>query len=169
MWASPVVFIWGLIATLQATASSWSGLAACRFFIGIVEAGFALGVALYLTYFYPRDNLGLREGIFASAAPAASAYGGALAYGISQIRGSVAPWRILFIIEGAPTCLIAILVWFVLPDSVDSCWFLNDQEKKIARSFVARNQISDYDDGNGKVGLRFTQLLQAFKDPKSKF
>ncbi|KAG8532642.1 uncharacterized protein KY384_002519 [Bacidia gigantensis] len=40
IWASFVVFGWGLIATAQSGVHSWSGLMACRFFLGISEAGF---------------------------------------------------------------------------------------------------------------------------------
>jgi MFS family permease len=68
------------------------------------------GVPLYLSFFYPRERLGLRTGIFLSGSALANAYGSALAYGISEARGSIATWRILFLIEGMPpTSLLEIL------------------------------------------------------------
>lgn len=164
-WAAFVVFFWGFVATIQATAFNWSGLAACRWFLGIAEAMFGPGVPFYLTYFYSRERVGFRHGVFISGAAAANAYGGALAYGISQIRGSVAPWKILFIIEGVPTCLLAIIAWYFIPDSIDDCKFLSQDEKRKVKSCVARGQVSD--EGDHKTGLRFKQLLEAFKDPKS--
>lgn len=126
---------------------------------------FGPGVPLYLSYFYPRERVGLRHGIFISGAAMANAYGGALAYGLSHIEGSVAPWKILFIIEGIPTCLIAIVAWYFLPDSIEKAKFLTEREKAVALRFVARNQTID--SGEQKSGLRFGELLQAFKDPKS--
>ena len=93
----------------------------------------------------------------------ANAYGSALAYGISQIRGSVAPWRVLFVIEGVPTCLIAIVVWFFLPDSIDGARFLNAHEKQVASHFLARNQTVDV---HKKAGIKFKELFQAFKEPQ---
>ena len=95
----------------------------------------------------------------------ANAYGSALAYGIAQIRGSVAPWRILFVIEGVPTCLIAIIVWFFLPDSIDGARFLNAREKAVADHCVARNQKLDV---HKKAGVKFRELFEAFKEPQSK-
>ena len=95
----------------------------------------------------------------------ANAYGGALAYGLSQIRGSVAPWKILFVIEGVPTCLIAVVVWFFLPDSIDAARFLNAREKAVADHFVARNQTLDV---HKKAGIKFKELFQAYKEPQSK-
>jgi hypothetical protein len=94
----------------------------------------------------------------------ANAYGGALAYGISQIKGSLAPWKILFIIEGIPTCCLAIFVWFFLPDSLSHAKFLTQREKQIAAAAVARNQLADPD---RKTGFRIKEVLLAFKDPKS--
>lgn len=158
------VLFWGFVATIQAAAFNWGGLMACRFFLGVSEAMFGPGVPLYLTYFYPREMVGFRHGVFISGAAMANAYGGALAYGISQIRGSLAPWRILFLIEGLPTICIAVVAWFFLPDSISTARFLSDREKQVALHFVARNQRLDV--GNER-GVRFKEMLEAFKDPKS--
>lgn len=68
VWCASVVVFWGFVASVQASAFSWSGLMACRFFLGIAEAAFGPGVPLYLTFFYPREKVGLRQGIFISGA-----------------------------------------------------------------------------------------------------
>ena len=73
-------------------------------------------------------------------------------------------FRILFLIEGLPTCLFAGVAWFFLPDSIAQAKFLNEREKEVAFHFVARNQRLDVD---GNQGLRFKEMLEAFKDPKS--
>lgn len=140
----------------------------CRFFLGIAEAMFGPGVPLYLSFFYPRERVGFRHGIFISGAAAANAYGSALAYGISQINGKLAPWQILFLIEGLPTCLLAIVVWFYLPDSIEKARFLSPREKDIALTFVSRNQKHDVVDDTQPTGVRFRELFSALKDPKSK-
>jgi len=137
---------------------------ACRWFLGVAEAMFGPGVILYLSYFYSREKVGFRHGLFVSGAALANAYGGALAYAISHIHSSkVAPWQILFIIEGIPTCLLAILVWVYLPDSVMTCKFLSEKERAIATTMVARNQQVDSPD----EGAHGQQVLQAFTDYRS--
>ena len=93
----------------------------------------------------------------------ANAYGGALAYALSHIHGSIAPWQILFIIEGLPTVCISVVAWFVLPDSLAQCNFLSDRERQIAAAAVARNQQADPD---RKSGFHLKELLAAFKEPK---
>lgn len=62
-----------------------------------------------------------------------------------------------------PTCLIAILAWYYIPDSINNARFLNDREKAVATRFVARNQ--KLDEGNERK-LRLKETLEAFKDPK---
>jgi MFS family permease len=100
---------------------------------------------------------------FISGAAMANAYGGALAYGLSQINGSIAPWKILFIIEGIPTCFLAGIAFFFLPDSLAVAPFLTDREKQIAAAAVARNQEADPD---RKGGFHIKEVLMAFKEPK---
>lgn len=135
----------------------------CRFFLGVAEACYGPGVPLYLTFFYPREKVGFRHGVFIAAAAMANAYGGALAYGIAQIN-TFAPWRALFLIEGLPTCAFAVLAWFVLPDSIAQARFLNEREKSVALHMTARNQRIDVDRNQG---LRVKEMFEAFKDPKS--
>lgn len=81
----------------------------CRFLLAIPESMYGPAVPLYLSYFYPRERLGLRVGIFLSGSALANVYGGALAYGISQARGAIAPWRILFLVEGNYN--ISLIIW----------------------------------------------------------
>lgn len=130
----------------------------------MTEAAFGPGVPLYLTFFYPREKVGFRHGIFIAAAALANAYGGALAYGISQINGSLAPWQILFLIEGLPTCVFSLVPFFFLPDSISQTKFLNEREKQIAYHFVARNQRLDVDKNQG---IRLKEMFAGIKDPKS--
>jgi hypothetical protein len=52
--------------------------------------------------------------MFISDAALANAYSGTLAYSIAQAKVSMGPWRILFIVDGVQTCLIAVLVWYAI-------------------------------------------------------
>lgn len=135
----------------------------CRVFLGIVEAGYGPGVPLYLSFFYPREKLGLRTGIFLSGSAAANAYGGALAYGIAQAKGSIGPWRILFIVEGLPTVILAFVAWFWLPDIPQKAKFLSDREREIAIDLSLRQP----GDRTGKKGLQWKQVLGGLLDYRS--
>ena len=123
------------------------------------------GVPLYLSYFYPREKLGLRTGIFLSGSALANVYGGVLAYGISQAKGSIGPWRILFIVEGVPTGCLAIVAWYFIPDSPASARFLNAREKEVAIELSLR-QPGDRSEEH--KGLQWKQVFGALLDYRSK-
>ena len=72
--------------------------------------------------------------------------------------------RILFLIEGLPTIVFALVPFFFLPDSIAQATFLNDREKEVAYHFVARNQRLDVDKNQG---IRVKELFEGLKDPKS--
>lgn len=161
-WVTFVVCYWGLASTLQAAAFNWQGLMACRFFLGWAETMFGPGIPLYFSFFYPRERIGKRFGIFLAGSALANAYGGALAFGLGHVHSAISNWRFLFIIEGVPTVLLALLAWFYLPDSPSTARFLNPREREIAQAF-ASSQPGDYK----HEGLQLSQLGDAFKDYRS--
>ncbi|KAF3936056.1 hypothetical protein ABW20_dc0102876 [Dactylellina cionopaga] len=101
--------------------------------LGIAEAAFGPGVPLYLSFFYKREELAFRTGLFISAAPLSTAYAGSLAYLLTSLSTGLAPWRALFIIEGWPSLIAAVVAWWYIPDGPGDAWFLeNEEERQIA-------------------------------------
>ncbi|KAI1498977.1 major facilitator superfamily transporter [Biscogniauxia marginata] len=165
IWAFSCVIIWGLASTLQAAAFNWSGLMACRFFLAMAEAGFAPGVPYLLSFFYKRHELGLRCGIYLSAAPLATTFAGALAYGITSGHSAMPSWRLLFLVEGIPSILMAFVAFRYMPDSADTARFLNAEEKEIARIRAIQQTGSE---GTSRVGhVNFKEILMSLRDPKT--
>lgn len=109
-----------------------------RFLLGAVEAAFGPGIPYLLSFFYLRTELGLRCGIFLSAAPLASTFAGALAYAITSGSSKLANWRLLFLVEGLPTVCMAAVAYFFLPDAPDKARFLTEEEKVVARAREVR-------------------------------
>lgn len=135
--AAWVVFSWGVVATCQAAAQSWAGEMVLRFLLGASEAGI-IGMVYILSFFYLRHELGFRCGLFVSAAPLATCFAGALAYGITSGQPGIAPWRLLFLVEGLPSVLMAPVVFFFLPDSPEKARFLTTDEKRVALGRVIK-------------------------------
>ena len=65
IYVSTLVLSWGVIASLQALATSYPMLVCLRAALGIGEAGFT-GVPFYLSFFYKRNELAFRTAIFIS-------------------------------------------------------------------------------------------------------
>jgi hypothetical protein len=155
----------GVAATLQAAAFNWQGMMVCRVFMAAAEAGYGPGMPYLLSFFYMRGELGLRCGIFLSAAPFATCFAGALAYGITSGHSALTNWKLLFLIEGLPSVLLAFVAWFFLPDSPEKAKFLNAEEKEVARARAIR-QVGQ--DGAARVGgISFKEVGAALLDVKN--
>lgn len=101
--------------------------------------------------------------MFASAAPLASTFAGALAYGITSGHSSLSNWRLLFLVEGLPTILLAPIAFFFIADSPDNARFLNVEKKAIAKSRTVRQTGTSERIG----GVNLKQLAQTSYDAKA--
>ena len=155
----------GLAATLQAAAFNWSGMMACRFFMAVAEAGYGPGLPYLLSFFYMRHEIGLRCGLFLSAAPFATCFAGALAYGITSGHSALTNWKLLFLVEGLPSILMAFVAWFFLPDSPEKAKFLDAEEKEVARARAIRQVCQEGGDRVG--GISFKEVGLALIDIKN--
>ncbi|KAF2134530.1 pantothenate transporter liz1 [Dothidotthia symphoricarpi CBS 119687] len=162
IWAAVCVFSWGLVSTVQSGAHSWSAMMALRFFMGMTEIAFGPGVPYLLSFFYLRHELGLRAGMFLSAAPLANCFAGALAYGITSESPALAKWRVLFLVEGLPTIVMAAVAFFFLPDSPEKARFLTEEEKAVARARGVQQAGATTRIG----GINWKEMLEGLTDPK---
>lgn len=127
---------------------------ALRFLLGVFEAGYGAGITYFLSFFYLRHEVGLRQGIFASAAPLATCFAGALAYGITSGPAAIASWRVLFLVEGLPTVAMAPVVWFCMPDGPHKARFLNEDEKRVALARTVRQVGPESTERLGGISIR---------------
>jgi MFS family permease len=165
IYVTAIVLSWGIIASLQSVATSFAGLLVLRILLGIGEAGFT-GIPFYLSFFFKREELALRTGFFISAAPLATSFASTLAYFIIMLGKylPIASWRLLFLIEGFPSVLIAVYCWHIIPDSPDTATYLTKREKKVARLRLRKEK--DPNAPPEKRGLNLKQVLSALSDPK---
>lgn len=92
------------------------------------------GLVFYLTFWYRPEERSLRIAIFLANASLAGAFGGSIAYGVGHMNGlaGLVGWRWLFILEGIPSCLFAVVIWMILPDWPESAKWLSAEEKSLA-------------------------------------
>jgi MFS family permease len=131
-WLAFLMFSWGAITMGLGGVHSFPATAGVRFLLGAAEAGLFPGLVYYLTFWYRNDERSVRVAFILASATLAGAFGGAIAYAIGHMNGAqgLAAWRWLFLIEGAPSCASAVLVWFFLPDYPEE--FLKGREREIA-------------------------------------
>jgi MFS family permease len=145
---------WGLVMTLMGIVRSYEGLLISRLFLGVTEAGLFPGVAYYLTMWYCRHEIQLRQAMFFSAASVAGAFSGLLAFGIAKMHGvgGLEGWRWIFILEGIVTVLVAVMAFFVLHDFPETASFLTEEE----RAFVVHRLKYQ-----GQMNANSTQVAQS--------
>ncbi|KAL2114004.1 hypothetical protein VUR80DRAFT_1300 [Thermomyces stellatus] len=132
-YISGCMVAWGLVSGLAGAVQNFSGLAACRFFLGVTEAPFFAGCAFLFSGWYTRKELGLRLAIFYSAAMLSGAFGGLFAAGIAAAfrNHTIESWRWLFIIEGSATVFFAIITGFTIPDWPVTTKWLTTEERAL--------------------------------------
>lgn len=97
---------WGSMDMIQAATVNYAGLLVLRILVGVFEAGFVPAVALYLSFFYHRREMGLRYGLFMSCAPLANGIASAIAYGLVHAKSSrLEHWQLIFIIGTCPVVM----------------------------------------------------------------
>ncbi|KAI8990855.1 major facilitator superfamily domain-containing protein [Mycotypha africana] len=161
-WLPLLMVCWGSMACLHAAVKNFHQLMTLRFFLGFFEAGFFPGVVYFLTLFYKRNEMATRIALFWGSTVAAHAYAGVLAYGILQMRGSrgLTGWQWLFLIEGIPTVVVAVIAFFYLPASPSTWSALTEEEKYVALSRLDEDGVhehitlGDLDTSNKKQALK---------------
>ncbi len=174
IYISVCVCCWGVLASLQSLATSWAYMLVLRSLLGIGEAAF-VGIPFYLSWFYRREELALRVGLFIAAAPLATTFASSLAWAIVRFGSNtgIAPWRLLFLLEGFPACLIAVWAWFWIPDSPSTARWLNPRERKIATLRMRKESIASTTSGASSTVPRHKRkfqwhlVLSTLRDPKS--
>uniref|UniRef100_A0A8H7NN92 Major facilitator superfamily (MFS) profile domain-containing protein n=1 Tax=Bionectria ochroleuca TaxID=29856 RepID=A0A8H7NN92_BIOOC len=156
--------LWGACMLSMGFVTSWSGLMATRWWLGVTEAGLFPGVNYYLSCWYKRSEFGVRAAIFFSAAAIAGSFGGLLAAAIQTMDGvaNYAGWRWIFIIEGAITVVIGIVSYWMVHDFPDEAKFLNedDRARVLLRLKEDKQSSAEHED------FRMEFLWAALKDWK---
>jgi MFS family permease len=168
IYVTSIVLSWGIIASLQSIATSFASLLVLRTLLGIGEAGFT-GIPFYLSFFFKREELALRTGLFISAAPLATSFASTLAWAIIKLgaHSPIASWRLLFLLEGFPSILVAVVVFHSIPDSPSTASYLTSREKKVARLRLRKEKDPSTSATGKKPGLKWREALTVFADPKS--
>ena len=140
-WIARIMISWGILSAAMVYVTSPLSFYVIRFLLGAAEAGFFPGIILYLTYWYPAERRGRATSLFMAAVACAGIFGGPLSgwilKGMNGVHG-LAGWQWLFVLEGAPSVLLGILVLFGLQDRVQEAKWLSAEERAlIARDIAA--------------------------------
>jgi MFS family permease len=150
--------------TFMGFVTSWSGLMAARWFLGLAEAGLFPGVSYYLSCWYKRSEFGVRMAIFFSAAAVSGSFGGLLAAAIEKMNGlgGRPGWAWIFILEGILTCLCGFASFWMVQNFPDDATFLSEAD----RARVIRRLKLDQQSSAEHEEFKMKYVWLALKDYK---
>ncbi|KAG8711366.1 hypothetical protein FRC08_015979 [Ceratobasidium sp. 394] len=133
-WLAFLMFSWGSLTVGMGGVQSYGSLTAVRFLLGAFEAGLFPGLVYFFTFWYRPEERSLRVALVLASSTLAGAFGGAIAYGVGYMNmvGGLEAWRWLFILEGIPSILSSLLIWFFFPDFPETAQWLSLDERNRA-------------------------------------
>lgn len=142
-WLTRIMLTWGIISVLTMFVRTPNQFYIARFLLGVAEAGFLPGVVYYLSQWFPQD----RQGRVISMLVTAAALGGVL---VGPLSGWIMSyfsdserlhnWQWLFLLQGIPALMVALVLWVTLPDDPTNVRWLSSEEKKRLASLVGDAQ-----------------------------
>lgn len=163
-WLFPtLVLCWGAVQACMASVDSFGPLFACRFLLGLFEAGCFPLFSIIVSKWYRRSEHPIRIAAFYSTNGIANIVAAAISYGLSRIEEpALAPWRILFLMAGVMTVASAFPIWYYFADDPSTAWFLTEEERLQAVERLRANQ-----DGAGSREFKLAHLLEVAVEVKS--
>lgn len=148
VWITRIMVTWGVISSCMMFATTPTSFYVLRFLLGIAEAGFFPGIILYLTYWYPARRRARIVALFMTAIALSGVVGGPLSGWIMQAFGGLngwAGWQWLFLLEGIPSVVMGVCVYFYLDDSIRHAKWLSEEEKQLLESEISHDQKAKHD------------------------
>ena len=141
-WIARIMFSWGVVSGLMAVIDGATGFYVLRVLLGAAEAGFFPGIIFYLTLWFPAAHRARIVGWFMAVIPLSSVLGAPVSGLILGMHGflGLAGWRWLFILEAAPAVILAVAVWFYLPDRPADAGWLGEDERAWLVNCLAEEQ-----------------------------
>ncbi|MBL1074859.1 MFS transporter [Nocardia sp. 2] len=144
-WIARIVLSWGVIATAMAFVPNETVLYGLRIALGVAEAGFFPGIILYLTYWIPQAQRARIVALFMAAVPISTALGATVSGLVIQYGDGVfglAGWRFMFLVEGVPSLLLAVVTWCCLTDRPERAAWLTPGERTALADTLAAERDS---------------------------
>lgn len=144
-WLARIMLTWGIVSTAIAFVPNAPTLIVLRFLLGVAEAGFFPGIILYLTFWFPEKQRSRAISLFMVAVPVSTAIGSTLSglviewgHGVLGLAG----WRFMFLAEGLPAMVIAVVCWFYLTDRPAQAHWLDADERQWLEATLAQERAA---------------------------
>ncbi|KIA75774.1 pantothenate transporter [Aspergillus ustus] len=160
-WVGGMVFLWGICVTATAGAKDFATLAVARFFLGVFEATNNPAFTLIIGQYYTTKEHALRACLWWAGGPIAAFIGDGVSNGIGHFHGALSRWQYLYLIFGPITMVWGVFLFFAMPASPMTAWFLTAREREIAVARVLQNHT-----GVKNREYKKYQVIECLRDPQ---
>ena len=160
-WIVRIMISWGLISAAMMFIRTPLHFYIMRLLLGAAEAGFWPTCLYYLSSWYPAAHRGRAVSRFYCFYGVAGIVGGTLSAWLLGLDGTAGlrGWQWLFLLEGLPTILLGIAMFWLLPDAPETARWLTDDERDWIVSELAAE--------NARLSAgKQPHVLQALRDPR---
>ncbi|XBW35411.1 hypothetical protein QEN19_000977 [Hanseniaspora menglaensis] len=159
---SILVTLWGISIFLSVLMNSYKGVYCFRFFLGLIE-GSAISINNQtLRQFLTQEEYTRFSNIYACATLSCTIFMGFISYGVLNISNpKISYWKILSLIIGGITSLLAVIVITIYPGNPCDCKWLSNKEKIWVIRKVQKSNQTSFDQRKFKV----YQIKEACRDP----
>ena len=142
-WLARIMVTWGIISACFSFVQGPHSFYILRFLLGAAEAGFLPGVVYYLTLWFPSQHRIRPFSIFLAFPMLALIFMGPVSswlMGVSHGLGGISGWRWMFLIEGVPTVILGIIIFFYLEDRPENAGWITAEEKSWLRDALEESR-----------------------------
>lgn len=156
-------FAFGLITLCTGFVQNFAGLLVLRLLLGVAQAGVLPGCSYCVSSWYTRKDGLRRFTVYMSAVSLSNAFGGLLAAAIGKLDGlcGLSGWRWLFIIEGAGTCIVGFVLYFVMCNFPEDAKWMTEQE----RNFIMARLEAEQGSSAIELTVRKRDIWETLTDP----
>lgn len=161
-WITRIMVTWGLISAAMAMVNGPVLFYVLRALLGAAEAGLYPGVLYFLTLWFPAADRARAQGLFLLGACIASVIGTPLSGALLRLDGlgGLHGWQWMFLIEGLPSVLVAVLVWNILPYRPSKATWLSADTASELEAYIASEKSA------GAVESGNHNFRRALRDPQ---
>jgi ACS family tartrate transporter-like MFS transporter len=143
IWIARILVSWGIVAILTGFVKVAFHLYVLRFLLGVAEAGYYPGIALYLTYWFRQRQLAHAIALLCTGNPIANAIGAPISGVIlDHVHWlGLSSWRWLLILEGIPALVAGIFTYLFLPNRPANAKFLAPDERDWLSAELRREEL----------------------------
>ncbi|KIW74483.1 hypothetical protein Z517_12423 [Fonsecaea pedrosoi CBS 271.37] len=159
--AASIILAWGICLICTPACHNWQGLFAQRFFLGFIEAGVSPMFMLVVGQFYKKNEQALRMGVWYCACGYVSIFSPLINYGFGHVKGSLSPWRYMYLFAGSITILWSVIVYFYLPPDPIRAKGFTEREH-----FIAVSRLQSNNSGVRNTHFKKEQMIELMFDLK---